>query len=307
MTKFATYAFAIAVLASPVAAGPLHDAVKADDIAQVKLLIAQGEDINKRQFPVGAPLHYAAISGNAQIAEVLLAAGADVNIDYPGLGSPLKVAALKGNEAIAVVLIAHGAGVLATSGNGTTPLHAAAEGGHPSMVELLIEKGADVNARSGEKARFPSYAAIDSAGQAGYFDIVELLRAYGAKGPIIKPVSELLASADSSAGERVFIGRCGACHTAEKSQTGRWMGPNLWGVLGRQKASFEGFKYSPAFDRLGGTWTIAEFNAFIAGPVDYVPGTTMRQEGIEDARKRADLVAFLRQMSDDPPPLPQRP
>ncbi len=306
MTRFAICAFAMAVLASPVAAGPLHDAVNAGDIAQVKVLVAQVGDINERQFPFGTALHIAATSGDAEMAEVLLAAGADVNLDYPGRGSPLKVAALKGNEAVALVLIAHSADILATSGNGTTPLHAAAEGGHPSMVELLIARGADVNARSGEKAGIPNYAAIYSAGQAGYFDIVELLRAYGAKGPTIEPVSELLASADSSAGENVFIGHCGACHSAERGTPAR-MGPNLWGVLGRKKASFEGFKYSPAFDRLQGTWTIAEFNAFISAPVDYVPGTAMRREGIEDRVKRANLIAFLRQRSDAPPPLPPRP
>lgn len=285
----------------------LHDAVKAGDIAHVKLLIAQGEDVNKSLFPVGAPLQYAAISGNAEMTELLLAAGADVNLDKGNLGTPLKVAALKGNEAVAVVLIAHGADILATSGDGTTPLHAAAAGGHASMVELLIESGADVNARSVEKSDVPSFAPVHSAGQFFHFDIVDLLRAYGATGPKIKPVTALLASADPSAGEDVFNGTCRACHSIEQGGAAR-SGPNLWGVLGRKKASVEGFQYSQAFGRLVGTWTIAEFNAFIAAPTDYVPGTNMRGDaGVTDPTQRANLITFLRQNSDDPPPLPQRP
>jgi cytochrome c len=80
-------------------------------------------------------------------------------------------------------------------------------------------------------------------------------------------------------------------------------------VLGRKKASVEDFLYSRAFGRLVGTWTPAEFNAFIASPLDYVPGTKMYQElgGIKDSSERANIIAYLRQNSDDPPPLPERP
>jgi cytochrome c len=306
MIKPSICACAIAFLASPAAAGPLHDAVKTGDIAQVKLLIAQGEDLNKRQFPGGAPLHYAAIWGNAEMAELLLAEGAEVNLDDRSLGTPLKMAAFKGNEAVAVVLIANGAEILATSGNGTTPLHAAAEGGHASIVELLIESGADVNARSAPKSGTPDYAPVHSAGQFFHFDIVDLLRAYGARGPTVKPVTDFLTSADPSSGEEVFNGACRGCHNIEQGLPAR-AGPNLWGVLGRKKSSFENFKYSQAFGRLVGTWTLAEFNAFVAAPMDYVPGTTMHAEGVEDPTQRANLIAFLRQNSDDPPPIPPRP
>jgi cytochrome c len=77
-------------------------------------------------------------------------------------------------------------------------------------------------------------------------------------------------------------------------------------VLGRKKASVENFQYSLAFSRLVGAWTIAEVNAFIASPTDYVPGTNM-DAVITDPTQRANLIAFLRQNSDDPLPLPQRP
>jgi cytochrome c len=292
------------LLASPAAAGPLHDAVKTNDIAQIRQLIEQGQDVNKVQFPVGSPLHYAAISGNAEIAELLLTEGAEVDLDS-SLGTPLKAAALKGNEAVAVELIANGADVLATSGDGTTPLHAAAQGGNASMVELLIESGADVNARSVAESGRPSFAPVHSAGQALHFDIVDLLRAYGATGPTVKPVTALLASAYVSGGDEVFSRACGACHSIPEGSPAT-AGPNLWGVLGRKKASTENYRYSEAFKRLVGIWTLAEFNAFVASPTDYVPGTSMHAEGIKDPKERANLIAILRESSDDPIPLPER-
>jgi len=305
MSRSLTFACAIAVLASPASAGPLHDAVKAGDIAQVRLLIAEGEDVNKPQFPVGAPLHYAAVSGNTEIAELLLDEGAEVNLDS-SLGAPLKIAALKGHEAVALVLIAHGADILAPSGNGTTPLHAAAEGGHASMVELLIESGADVNARSVEKEEGKNFAPIHSAGQSLHFDIVDLLRAYGATGPTIERITSLLASADVPAGEKAFNYACRGCHSTDQGgATGA--GPNLWNILGRQKASVENFGYSEAFGRLVGTWTLPELNLFIAAPTDYVPGTNMTSAGVMNTKDRADLIAFLRQNSENPAPLPKRP
>ena len=81
-------------------------------------------------------------------------------------------------------------------------------------------------------------------------------------------------------------------------------GPKLWGVLGSTKAGVEEFSYSAALSQLGGTWTLAEFNAFIAAPIDYLPGTTMWITGVKDPVDRANLIAYLRQNSDDPPPLP---
>ena len=308
MTKLSFSACVLAVLVSPAAAGPLHDAVKDGDIAEVRLLIAQGEDVNQRDRYLASPLHQAAIWGNEEMSELLLAEGADVNFEDPLLGTPLSAAARRGNEAVAAVLIANGANAQASSANGTTPLHAAAEGGHASIVELLIENGADVNARSPETSQSYEHAPVHSAGLNGHFDIVDLLRAYGATGPAIEPVADLLASAASSDGEELFNRACRGCHSVEQGGSAR-QGPNLWGVLGRKKASVEGFSYSRAFGRLVGTWTLAEFNAFIAAPTDYVPGTSMHLAiaAVKDPTQRANLIAYLRQNSDDPPPLPQRP
>ena len=305
MAKLVIITCFLALLGTPAMAGPLHDAVKAGDAAEVKRLIVDGEDVNERAPVKGTPLHQAAIWAGAEIAELLLAAGADSNSDDSILGTPLKMAALKGNTAVAVVLIAHGADVNAASADGTTPLHSAAAGGRAAMVDLLVASGADVNAKSLVSGS-TDFAPIHSAGLDGHFDVVELLRALGATGPTVPPVAGLLSSADPSEGENVFNDNCSLCHSIEKGAAAR-QGPNLWGVLGSKKASVEDYSYSQALGRLVGTWTPTEFNAYVAAPMDYVPGTKMNVRGISDPVQRADLIGFLSQHSDDPPPLPLGP
>jgi cytochrome c len=309
MSKLVLHGFVFASLVSLAVAGPLHDAVKEGDIAKVKVLIAGGEDVNQKHRNLGTPLHQASILGSQELAELLIALGANVNADNKILGTPLYVAARKGNVGMVVTLIAHGADVSDRWTDGSTPLHAAAEGGHAQVVDLLIANGADVNARSADtavKKEFPGYdgyPALHSAAFNDHHDIVDLLRAYGARGPIVEPVTHLLAFASASDGERIYNLSCNDCHNIDKGGLSSSK-INLWGVLGQKKASIVGVSYSKAFTRLQGTWTLAEFNAYITSPVDYVPGTKMRFEGFKDAQTRANLIAFLRSKSDSPPPLP---
>ncbi|MHA1549099.1 MAG: ankyrin repeat domain-containing protein, partial [Alphaproteobacteria bacterium] len=250
MTKLLFFACVLGALASHATAGPLHNAVKDGDIEQVKLLIAQGEDVNQRSRSLGSPLHQAAIWGTAEMAALLIAEGADVNVRHRVLSTPLSIGARKGNEAVVAVLIANGAEIDARSADGTTPLHGAAEGGHAAIVELLVASGANVNARSTRTSVAVDYAPVHSAGLNGHFDIVDLLQAMGATGPTIKPVLDRLASADPGAGEKFFINKCAECHLIEKGNFDDRPGPNLWGVLGRRKASVEQFSYSAAIGRL---------------------------------------------------------
>jgi cytochrome c len=311
MRKLMLCVFVFISLVSLAIAGPLHDAVKEGDIAKVKLLIAGGEDVNQKHRSLGTPLHQATILGNRELAELLIAHGADINADHKIFGTPLYLAARKGNADMAAVLVANGANVSARWTDGSTPLHVAAEGGHAEVVDLLVANGADVNARSADtavKKEFPGYSgypALHSAAFKDHHDIVDLLRAYGARGPVAESVSDLLASASSSEGERIYNVSCNDCHSIGRGGLSSSR-INLWGILGQKKASIEGVGYSKAFTRLQGTWTLAEFNAYITSPVDYVPGTKMRFEGFKDPRTRAHLIAYLRSQSDSPPPLPPK-
>ncbi len=121
--------------------------------------------------------------------------------------------------------------------------------------------------------------------------------------PTIEPVGPLLASADLAAGEKAFK-RCAACHTFEKGGANK-IGPNLYGVVGRDKGTASGFsKYSAAIGSMGGQWTYPELNAFLTKPKDFMGGTAMNFNGIKKVQDRANIIAFLRQHADTPLPLP---
>jgi cytochrome c len=113
----------------------------------------------------------------------------------------------------------------------------------------------------------------------------------------------LLVKADPAKGADIAK-KCQICHNFEKGGP-NLIGPNLYGVLGRDVASHEGFDYSPALKAHGGKWDYASVNGMITSPATYVPGTKMALfPGLPDAQERADVLAFLRTKNDNPPPLP---
>lgn len=99
------------------------------------------------------------------------------------------------------------------------------------------------------------------------------------------------AAGDGAAGLRGFVS-CSACHEVEQGAPST-IGPNLFGVVGRDIASFPGFDYSEALRALPGTWDVAALDRFLANPEVVAPGTRMGAEGIADPRERADVVAYL--------------
>lgn len=119
---------------------------------------------------------------------------------------------------------------------------------------------------------------------------------------VLDPVAPLLASADLAAGEKTFK-RCTACHSIEKGGPNK-QGPNLYGVVGNQPGTHDGFSYSDGIKALGGEWTYDKLNAFLAKPKDLVPDTKMNFPGFKSVKDRANVIAFLRAQSDNPVPLP---
>ncbi len=119
-----------------------------------------------------------------------------------------------------------------------------------------------------------------------------------------EPVSlaVLLASADPDKGKKA-VKRCAACHDFTPGGPNK-VGPNLWAILGAEQAARDGFAYSPALTDLGGTWTFEALDAFLANPKGYAPGTKMAFKGMKKPASRADLIAYLRELSDSPVPLP---
>ena len=118
-----------------------------------------------------------------------------------------------------------------------------------------------------------------------------------------EPFPTLLASADLKRGENAAK-NCIACHTFQKNGP-NGIGPNLWGIVNRPKAAYAGFAFSPAMKTKGGNWTIDDLNIYLLNPRAMVPGTAMVFPGLSKGSERADVVAYLNSLADNPTPLPK--
>lgn len=118
-----------------------------------------------------------------------------------------------------------------------------------------------------------------------------------------EPIAKLLAAATPERGEQAAK-PCATCHTFTKGGPNK-IGPNLWGVVGRPKGTEGGFSYSDAIKSKGGNWTVEDLNAFLTSPRTYAPGTKMSFAGLPKGSDRANVIAYLNTLSDNPAPLPK--
>jgi ankyrin repeat protein len=197
-------AFALAAFAPSLSFAGAYDdfirAVKLDDVAEVKSLLAQGIDPNLVEPEHGDSglilslregsqkvfttllearntnielksrngdnaLMIAAYKGNKSAVEALLGKGAEVN--RPGW-TPLHYAAASGNLDILRLLLDKSAYPDAESPNKTTPIMMAARGGHILAVKTLLESGADASLKNEH-----GMTAIDFANKNNHKDIAE--------------------------------------------------------------------------------------------------------------------------------------
>ncbi len=115
-------------------------------------------------------------------------------------------------------------------------------------------------------------------------------------------LAELLAVADVDRGAREFA-KCRACHSInEGGKNGT--GPNLYGILGKAIASDATFNYSGGLSSHGGNWTYETLDVWLTAPKKMVSDTSMSFAGLRKADKRANLIAYLRTLSNSPLALP---
>ena len=116
------------------------------------------------------------------------------------------------------------------------------------------------------------------------------------------PVAVALKTTDADAGKGLTRA-CQACHSLDKGGPNK-VGPNLWNVVGRKAASIGGYAYSDAMKAHGGSWGYDELYKFLAAPKKVIVGTKMTFAGLPKFEDRANLLTYLRTLSDAPVPLP---
>ena len=103
------------------------------------------------------------------------------------------------------------------------------------------------------------------------------------------------SAGNAAQGEAVAVRQCQICHSFNKG--GKMvLGPNLFGIFGKPAGAVEGYKYSTALLASGLIWTDANLTEFLADPEQFIKGTKAKFPGVKSSKKRADVIAYLRNL-----------
>ncbi len=146
--------------------------------------------------------------------------------------------------------------------------------------------------------------ATEKPAKPGYEIVVAKAGAKAAPKKAETPLPVLLAHANVDKGKQIAK-QCEACHSLAKGEPNK-IGPNLYNVVDAPVAEGRGgYKFSSALKKKGGKWTYKDLFEWIKDPRAYAPGTLMTFSGIKSPEQRADVIAYLRTLSDNPQPLPK--
>lgn len=130
--------------------------------------------------------------------------------------------------------------------------------------------------------------------------MTKLFAALAATALTALPIAATAQSGDVAAGEKAFRG-CQACHVVVNDEgetlAGRngKIGPNLYGVAGRQAGTVEGFKYSDALVTAGDdglVWDEANFVEYVQDP------TAFLRAHLDDKSVRSPMTYKVRKEED---------
>ena len=278
-------------------AAAIHDAAVKGDVAAITAALDAGAGVDESDGKA-TPLYLAVRGGHLAAAKLLMERGADANVaPTPLLGPPLMPALAKRRVDLINLLLQGGANPNAQRG-GESALHIAVRSGCLDCVKALVEAGADVNAKT-KDGKTPLHMAKFK----GQHEVAAYLLSHGVVLPTPAPISMKLSNADVEKGRTYFTHVCHGCHNAEpKGETKT--GPNLWGVVGRDKASMASMRYSDTLLGWEGVWTYEDLNTYLFGPMLTTPGVKMETPGVPDETERVNVIAYLRTLSDKPIPLP---
>jgi ankyrin repeat protein len=154
----------------------LIGAVKANDLALARELIAAGGDVNARDAILDSAFLYAGAEGLNEILRLTLANGADVRSTNRFGGTALIPASEHGHVETVRILIAAGVPVNHVNDLGWTALQEAillGDGGpdQQAVVGLLLDAGADPDIRDRQ-----GRTALENAERLGFVEIATLIR-----------------------------------------------------------------------------------------------------------------------------------
>jgi cytochrome c len=111
----------------------------------------------------------------------------------------------------------------------------------------------------------------------------------------IAPHSAGAVEGNPARGQRIFA-VCAPCHSLEPGRN--MTGPNLAELWSRQAGKLPGFdRYSPALKNSEIIWEDISLDPWLADPQKFIPENHMTFRGIRDAQPRADLLAFLKEVT----------
>lgn len=98
-------------------------------------------------------------------------------------------------------------------------------------------------------------------------------------------------SADYNRGRRTFK-LCQSCHTLNEGGQ-NLVGPNLYGVFGREIGAVEGFTYSNAVQESEIVWTPEILGEWLESPRNFLPGNKMSFAGVRKPEDRTAVIAYI--------------
>ena len=296
------------VFATSTQAGPVGDAAKKGEAAEIQRLLASGADANEEDA-IASPLHWAAMNGHVAAVNLLVENGGNLDAMSEMLGAPLHAAARFDRVDTIDALLAADADPDIRDSSDFTPLMRAVVEKRLGAVEALLSGGANVNAignvpeaRYGRGPKGPT-VALHLALSLGESEIAEVLRDAGAEPVLPEALDQIPNNADPVRGLELVQYHCGGgCHMIDANDLSRsaedYNGPPLTSIVGRPVADVSDYEYSKALLSFGGNWTAERLYAFALTPMLVAPGTRMDWAPDQSPEMVADIVAYFVSLSE---------